>query len=151
MRPRLASGVLAAAACGLAAFSAWHSGRHVWHQLDSEAATFRTLTPLERREQPITDIDVPPSIFDFYATYVGRGDRVYYQVLPSGLASDLTLPEAITAVGRFYLLPAVQTTSLRDATVVVSYFEDPALLHLRFVTQVEAGLQPLYVSRLRSP
>ena len=54
-------------------------------------------------------------------------------------------------LGRFYLLPAVQTTDLTDATVVVSYFEDPALLHMKFITQVQAGLQPLWVSRIRAP
>jgi len=70
---------------------------------------------------------------------------------PSGLGPDLDLPSAVAAAGRFYLLPAVQATSLADATVVVSYFEDPSLLHLRFVTQVQAGEQPLYVSRIRAP
>jgi len=45
----------------------------------------------------------------------------------------------------------VQTSDLKDATVVVSYFEDPALLHRKFITQVRAGLQPLWVSRIRLP
>jgi hypothetical protein len=150
-RLRSASGVLAAAACAIAMLSAWHSGSHVWRQLDSEYESFRTLTPTERRQAPLTDIQVPGSIFDFYAKYLDPGDRVYFQVLPSGLSSNLTLPQAITAVGRFYLLPAVQTTDLRDATVVVSYFANPALLHVKYLTEVEAGAQPLYVSRLRPP
>ena len=83
--------------------------------------------------------------------YLSKGDRVYFQVMPSGFSSDYDLPTIVQALGRFYFLPAVQTSDLKDATVVVSYFEDPALLHRKFITQVRAGLQPLWVSRIRSP
>ncbi len=69
----------------------------------------------------------------------------------AGTRSDYDLPTIVQALGRFYFLPAVQTSDLKDATVVVSYFEDPALLHRKFITQVRAGLQPLWVSRIRSP
>lgn len=150
-RPWSRSGALAALACLVALYSAWHAGGHVWRQLDAEAKTYGAMTPTQRRQAPLSDIQVPGSIFDFYAQYLGRGDRVYFQVNPSGLATGLTLPEAIAAVGRFYFLPAVQTTDLGSATAVVSYFENPALLHMKFLTQVEAGLQPLWISRLRSP
>jgi len=45
----------------------------------------------------------------------------------------------------------VQAPDLRHATVVISYYADPSLLHRHFPTQVEAGLQPIFVSRLRTP
>ena len=150
-RRSLAPVALAAAATALALGSAWHSGRHVWRQLDARRSTYAPLTPTERRHAPLEAIGLPGPVFDFFATYLAPGDRVYYQVLPSGLGPDLDLPSAVAAAGRFYLLPAVQAKSLADATVVVSYFEDPSLLHLRFVTQVQAGEQPLYVSRIRAP
>jgi hypothetical protein len=145
------SGILVAAATALALLSAWHSGGHVWRRLDSQRATYAPLTDTQRRRAPLDLLQVPGAIFDFYASYVVRGDRVYYQVLPSGLSKDLDLPAAVAAAGRFYLLPATQTTNLADATVVVSYFEDPSLLRVRFITQQRAGDQPLYVSRIKVP
>jgi hypothetical protein len=71
--------------------------------------------------------------------------------MPSGYGPNFDLPGIVEALGRFYFLPAVQTASLRDATVVVSYFADPSLLHVTFLTQVRAGLQPLWVSRISAP
>ena len=119
--------------------------------LERERAAYATLTPDERRRGPVSAAGLDGGIFDFYAQYLSKGDRVYFQVMPSGFSSDYDLPTIVQALGRFYFLPAVQTTDLNDATVVVSYFEDPALLHRKFITQVRAGLQPLWVSRIRSP
>jgi hypothetical protein len=45
----------------------------------------------------------------------------------------------------------VQVANVRDATVVLSYYRDPGALHVHFPTQAEAGLQPIYVSRIRAP
>ena len=149
-KPRVPA-VLVATATALALVSAWHSGRHVWRQLDSQRATYARLTDTERRRAALDLIEVPGAIFDFYASYIVRGDRVYFQVLPSGLSPGLDLPSAVAAAGRFYLLPAVQTQNLADATVVVSYFADPNLLPVRYITQQRAGEQPLYVSRIRAP
>jgi hypothetical protein len=49
------------------------------------------------------------------------------------------------------LLPALQAVKLEDATVVVTFFEDPKLLRVRFLTQQQAGLQPIFVSRIKAP
>jgi hypothetical protein len=135
----------------LALLTAWHSLNHMRHLLGRERASYASLTPDERRRSPVTAVGLDGQIFDFYASLLSRGDRVYFQVMPGGFSSDYDLPTIVQALGRFYLLPAVQTTDLKDATVVVSYFEDPALLHTKFITQVRAGLQPLWVSRIRSP
>jgi hypothetical protein len=121
------------------------------HLLLREGASYAALTPDDRRRAPVAAAGLDGGIFDFYARYLWKGDRVYFQVMPSGFSSDYDLPTIVQALGRFYLLPAVQTTDLNDATVVVSYFEDPALLHRKFITQVRAGLQPLWVSRIRPP
>jgi hypothetical protein len=119
--------------------------------LEREHASYAALTPDERRRAPVAAAGLDGGIFDFFAQYLSKGDRVYFQVMPSGYSSDYDLPTIVQALGRFYFLPAVQTTDLNDATVVVSYFEDPALLHRKFITQVRAGLQPLWVSRIRPP
>ena len=82
---------------------------------------------------------------------MGRGDRIYFQVKPSGFGRFFDLPSIVAAVGRFYLLPAVQVPDLREATVVLSYFADPSLLHIHFPIQSRAGLQPIFVSRIKTP
>jgi hypothetical protein len=135
----------------LALLTAWHSLNHMRHLLGRERASYASLTPDERRRSPVAAVGLDGQIFDFYASLLSKGDRVYFQVMPGGFSGDYDLPTIVQALGRFYLLPAVQTTDLKDATVVVSYFEDPALLRTRFITQVRAGLQPLWVSRIRAP
>ena len=134
----------------LALASVWHSGRHMWHRLSSDDATFSKYDATERKHAPLAELELNGGIFDWYAQHVFRGDRVYYQVLPSGLGT-MDLPTAVKFAGSFYLLPAVQVSDPKRATVVVSYFADPSFLHLRFITQLRAGEQPIYVSRLRGP
>lgn len=121
------------------------------HLLDAERQTYAQLSPVQRRQAPVSQLKMDGGIFDFFASFLSPGDRVYFQVMPSGFSSNLDLPTAILDLGNFYFLPAMQTTNLADATVVVSYFEDPALLHLKFITQVEAGRQPIWVSRIKAP
>jgi hypothetical protein len=119
--------------------------------LDAERATYGGMTAIDRRRLPVTSTNLDGQIFDFFAAYLAKGDRVYFQVMPSGYSPSFDLPSIVAALGRWYFLPATQTTDLKKATVVVSYFEDPALLHVKFITQVRAGLQPLWVSRIRTP
>jgi hypothetical protein len=145
------SGACAAAAVLAALWSAWHPFNHMRRLLGHEAATYERLTADDRRRAPVAAIGLDGQMFDFYDSLLSRGDRVYFQVRPGGFSSDYDLPTIIAALGRFYFLPAVQTSDPADATVVVSYFEDPAELHLKFLTQVRAGLQPLWVSRVAAP
>ena len=121
----------------------------MWRKIGREHATYAAMSPEQRRHAFIDQIPLPAYVFDFYAARVNRGDRVYFQVLPSGLGAFFTLPEAIAAVGRYYLLPAVAATGLSDANVVLTYHDDPAKLHINPVTQAQAGEEPIYVSRLR--
>jgi hypothetical protein len=150
-RLRVAPGTVAAtAATVVALYSAWHSGGQVWRGLSSEQRTYAAYSDAQRVRAPLDKIPLPSDIFDFYRAYVGRGDRIYYQVLPSGFGQFFDLPSIVAASGRFYLLPAVQEEDLRHANVVVSYFQDPGLLHVHFVTQERAGLQPIFVTRIGS-
>jgi hypothetical protein len=145
------SALLAAAATVLALYSAWHPMFHMRRLLQREVDEWRGLSSTSRRQEPVANLGIDGQIFDFYSAFLLKGDRVYFQVEPSGFSSDYDLPTLISSIGRFYLLPAVQTTNLNDATVVVSWFEDPAQLHVKFITQVRAGLQPLWVSRIKVP
>ena len=149
-RSTLSTG-LAAAATIVALASAWHSIGHVRRVMAAERRDDAALSPAARRQMPVTTFTMSGDVFDFFDRYLVKGDRVYFQVMPSGFTSELDLPEAVAVLGRFYFLPAVQTENLADATVVVSYFADPALLHVKFVTQVRAGLQTLFVSRIKAP
>jgi hypothetical protein len=146
---RLSTAVVGAATV-LALVSAWHSGRHMWHRLDQDYRAYSGYTDLQRKHAPLTMLELDGTIFDWYTKYVGRGDRVYYQVLPSGLGT-MDLPTAVTFGGSFYLLPAATVTDPKKATVVVSFMADPKFLRLHFITQQRSGLQPIFVSRVRGP
>ena len=135
----------------LALVSAWHSGPRRWDRLGAQRVQYAAYTAVERRHAPITSVGLPPDVFDFYASFLDRGDRVYYQVLPSGYSTFMDLPTIVERLGEYYLLPSVQVTDIADATVVVSYMTDPGLLHVHFVTQKRAGLQLYFVSRIRAP
>jgi hypothetical protein len=149
-RSTLSTG-FAAAATIIALASAWHSIGHVRRVMGAERQDDAALSTAARRQMPVTTFTMSGDIFDFFDSYLVKGDRVYFQVMPSGFTSELDLPQAVAVLGRFYFLPAVQTENLDDATVVVSYFADPSLLHVKFLTQVRAGLQTLFVSRIKAP
>jgi len=142
---------LAAVVTAIALVSAWHSGARVWRHLDGQRRVYGSYSDVQRRHALITTMSLPGDVFDFYRQFVGRGDRVYYQVRESGLGRFLDLQTAVRYAGRYYLLPALEATRLEDATVVVTFFEDPKLLRVPFVTQQQAGLQPIFVSRIRAP
>ena len=134
----------------LALVSAWHSGRHMWHRLNHDYRTYAAYTDVERRHAPLAVLELDGNVFDWYSQYIARGDRVYYQVLPSGLGT-MDLPTAVRFAGSFYLLPAVEVSDPKRATVVVSFMADPKFLHLHFLTQQRAGQQPIFVSRVKAP
>jgi hypothetical protein len=123
----------------------------MWKRIGDDYRTFSAYTPEQRQHAVLDNIPLPADIFDFYKQYVTRGDRVYYQVQQSGFGYWADLPTAVSSAGRWYLLPAVEASSLKDATVVVSYFADPNQLGIHYITQVRAGLQPIFVSRIKTP
>jgi hypothetical protein len=146
-RPSLVTSISAiVAAVGL--YSAWHAGGHVWRSSSSVYRTYAGYTGLQRQHAPIDGIPLPSEVFDFYAAHVRRGDRIYFQVVREPFGNYLDLPGIVAATGRFYLLPAVQVTDPRRATVVLSWRADPRRLHLRYATQARLGAKPFIVSRV---
>jgi hypothetical protein len=146
--PATPSTWIAAVAAAVALYSAWHSGGHVWRRLSADYRTYAAYSDLQRQHAPLDKIPLPSNIFDFYAEHLQRGDRIYFQVQPGPFGNYLDLPGIIAAAGNFYLLPAVQVTDLRRATVVVSFNESPGRLHLHFAQQAQYGPRLIYVSRL---
>ena len=112
---------------------------------------YEAYSDADRRRAPLTTLELPGDVFDWYASLLVHRDRAYYQVLPSGFSHDLDLPAAFAYGARFYLLPAVEGTHLAHATVVVSYHADPGVLPANYVTQRRSGLQPIFVSRIGVP
>ena len=149
-RPSLA-GALAAVATAVALASAWHTGERMWRSLGEQRRVYGGYTETQRDRAAIDALGLPSDIFSFYRQYVGRDDRIYFQVRESGFSSFLDYQTAFGYAGRYFLLPALQTHDLEDATVVVTFFEDPKLLRIPFVTQQQAGAQPIFVSRIRAP
>jgi hypothetical protein len=135
----------------LALYSAWHSGGHMWRRLGQDRHTYAAYTEYQRSHAVMLNLPLSPEPFDFYRDRLVRGDRVYFLVAPGGFGEFFTLPEIVAAVGRYYLLPAVQVPDVKDATVVLSWNADPATLGVHFVTQARAGEQLIFVSRLKAP
>ena len=141
--------VLAGAVTCLALFSAWHSASPTWHRLNADYRTYSAYSKLQRTHAASEAAGFNGSFFDFLASHLGRGDRIYYQV-PRTPYGTLDLHDTVAALGNFYLLPAVQVGDLEDATVVVSYDADPALLGRTFLSQLRFGPR-ISLSRIAQP
>ena len=147
VRPSLVTSLtVIVAAVGL--YSAWHAGGHVWRASSSEYRTYAGYTDVQRRHAPVDGIPLPSEVFDFYAAHVHRGDRVYFQVVVEPFGNYLDLPGIVAATGRYYLLPALQVSDPRQATVVLSWRADPRRLHLRYASRERFGAKPFFASRV---
>jgi hypothetical protein len=147
-QPRAAS-VAALCALGVAIASIVHTGPKVDRRLRDARATFAAMSKHDRETLYITSLGLPPDQFAWYAQYVGRGDRLFYQVQPSGLGEFIDQPQAVTDVGRYALLPAKSVDSLDQANVVVTWNEDQGALAVPFDAQERLGLQLFFVSRIK--
>ncbi len=143
-----ARAVVAVCVLGVALASTVRSGAHADHRLRADRDVYAHMEPSQRNTLYITNLGLVADPFAWYASFVGRGDRLYYQVMPSGLGHFIDLPTAVQDVGRYALLPAKSVTRRSDANVIVSWNEDPGLLHIPFVSQERLGLQPYFVSRV---
>ena len=90
--------MLAGAATVFALLSAWHSVGHMRRILGEERATYSAMTPTERRRLPVTHATLDGQIFDFYADFLVKGDRVYLQVMPSGFSPAFDLPKEVLSM-----------------------------------------------------
>lgn len=147
LRPSLAL-LAAAATCALAASSAATGYGTIWGHLSDERARYGALTEEQREREPITSIPLDVNVLEFYRGRLRPDDRVYFHVRESGFGAFVDLRGAVTAAGRFWLLPAVEVEELDAATVVVSWDRDPAELGLAFSEQHQAGQNLLFVSRI---
>jgi hypothetical protein len=146
--PATRSAWIVAVAVAVALYSAWSSGGHVWRRFSADYRTYSAYSSAQRVHAPLDRFGLPSDVFDFYAEHLRRGDRVFFQVRKVPFGNYLDLPGAVAAAGRFYLLPAVQVTSLPRATVVVSFDANPSALPVRYVQQAQYGRRQVYVSRL---
>src|SRR5579863_6862457 len=135
--------VAAAAATVVALGSAFHSYGHIWMRIGNDYRNFSPLTATQRRQAPATSVALLPDVFDWYASYLSKGDRYYVQVDPR------YEPRVVKMLAGYYLLPAAQVETPEQATVVLSYYADPGQLGIRYLTQERAGLQLFFVSRIR--
>jgi hypothetical protein len=136
-------------AFGVAIASVVHTGPTVDRRLRDARATYAAMSKHDRETLYVTSLGLPPDQFAWYAQYVGRGDRLFYQVQPSGLGEFVDQPHAVEDVGRYALLPAKSVESLDKANVVVTWNEDPDALHIPFEAQERLGLQLFFVSRIK--
>lgn len=137
---------VAGAVTVLALASGLGASRSTWHRLTFAYGAYSAYTDSQRLDAPSDQAGFFRGPFVLFARYVHRGDRIYFQA-PRTPYGTLDLHDTVAALGRFYLLPAVQVTHLRDATVVISVQADPNLLHRRFLAQIRVG-DGVYVSRL---
>jgi hypothetical protein len=141
--------VAAGVATVVALLSVWDSADSTWRRLADDRETYSAYSAGERLAAPANEAGFAGDVFERLALRVGRGDRVYYQV-PRVRFGTLDLHDTVAALGRFYLLPAVEATDLDDATVVVSYDADPAGLGRRYLEQHQYG-PGIFLSRLARP
>jgi hypothetical protein len=141
--------VLAGAVTCLALLSAWHSAAPTWRRLNADYRTYSAYSKPARAHAASEAAGFNGSLFDFLASHLRRGDRIYYQV-PRTPYGTLDLHDTVAALGNFYLLPAVQVSDPEDATVVVSYDADPARLGRTFVSQLPFGPR-IFLSRISQP
>ena len=129
----------------LALASALHSGRHVWQRIKGDREVFSGLSATARLQAPATALQIYGYTFDWYAAHLARGDRFYLQI---DAEHD---PGTVRELASYYLLPAVEVQTPTQATVILSYYTDPSALGLHFITQSQAGAQPIFVSRRGAP
>jgi len=61
----------------LALVSAWHSGRHMWRLLGAEQRMYGAYSDADRRRAPLTTLELPGDVFDWYASLLVHRDRAY--------------------------------------------------------------------------
>jgi hypothetical protein len=121
---------------------------HSLRVLDSEHRRFAGMTDAERDQAFGLLIPTRMDIFDFYRRLIRPDDRFFVQVEDEAFGRFAGKATVVRSVARYYLAPAIEVEDPDDATVVLSYDTDPALLELKYSEQVRAGLQLLFVSRI---
>jgi hypothetical protein len=116
--------------------------------LEAERTRFEAMPEEERAQAFGLLIPTRMDIFDFYRRGLRKDDRYYIQIEDEAFGEFASKATVVRSVARYYLAPAVEVERPEEATVVLSYDTDPALLPLRYSDQVRAGEQRLYISRV---
>jgi hypothetical protein len=145
---RLITIATAAAALVLLVLSAWHNVRHSRAMLTAQRTQFGALTSDERARYFGATLPLAMDIFDFYRRNLRPGDRYWMQVPDDAFSAFADKRTAVTNVAHTYLLPAIEVERRRDANVILSWDSDPSTLGLRYSSQLRAGEQLIYVSRV---
>jgi hypothetical protein len=119
-----------------------------WSAMRGEHARFVGLNRLQRDEEFGTLLPLLMSNFAWYRQYLKPGDRYYVQIEPAAFSSFVDKDTLVRRVAHLYLLPSLEASDLAHATVVLSWEDDPAKLHLHYSSQVRLGEQLFFVSRI---
>lgn len=138
---------LSLAVAGLLAYSLWLDLPHARRLLRSQYVAYASYTPSQRARAFGDLIPMPMDIMDFWRSWLHAGDRYYIQMPPMPFSSMGDKRYIMRSIAHLYLLPAVETHSLRDATVVLTWDADPHSLPLHYASIEQAGQQPIYASR----
>jgi hypothetical protein len=130
------------------AYSGWRDVPHSFDLMRSQHASFVGYTQAQRERAFGAHIPMPMEIFDFWRDGMRPGDRYWIQMPPMPFASDADKRYIARNIAHVYLLPAIEASSLADATIILTWDADPATLHLRYGEQREAGLQLIFTSRV---
>jgi hypothetical protein len=130
------------------AWSAVHDLPHSWRLMRTQYAAYQGESRAQRDQEFIAAIPLRTDIFDFWRAWLRPGDRYWIQIPYEAFSSWADKKFVVRSVSHLYLLPAVEATSLHDATVVLSWDADPGTLRLHFTEQQRAGLQLIFVSRI---
>jgi hypothetical protein len=146
---RLAATVVATIAVLALVYSAWTDVPHSWRLMRTQHDAYVGFTRAERDRAFGTAIPMPMDIFDFWRSYLRPWDRYYIQMPHEAFSSNGDKKFVAGLIARVYLLPAIQTTDLKDATAVLSWDADPSTLPLSYWLKFQSGQQPIFVARVR--
>jgi hypothetical protein len=118
-------------------------------RLQNDRNRFGSMSQAERERAYIDLIPLRTDVFDFYRSHLRPGDRYWVQVDPGAFSEFSDYATVVRSVGRMALIPAVEAERPEDADVILSWDKDPGLLPYKYSEQYRAGLQSLFVSRVK--
>jgi hypothetical protein len=148
VRPLVGSAVAAATVAALV-WSGWHDVPRSWRLMRDQHVQYASMTRTQRDQAFGALVPIRMDIFDFWRAWLRPGDRYYIQIPNEAFSSTADKKLVVRTISHLYLLPATEAKDLADATVVLSWDDDPAKLHLHYIEQERAGLQLIFVSRVR--
>jgi hypothetical protein len=149
-RRRIATTALALLAVAALVVSGWKDVPHSWRMLRSQHAAYAGYTRDQRDRAFGTSIPMPMEILDFWRQWLRPWDRYWIQMPHEAFSTNGDKKYVARLISHVYLLPAIETTDPKQATVILSWDADPAVLHLQFWQQFRAGQQLIFVSRVKS-